>query len=506
MKVERFRQNYSVQQSLPQNLQNQQKAEYKPNFNGIKTPKFSDYVKQKGLVKFMEKLKWFDGEEGRILITAIGTGAIAPLFIAWNPYVKPKEGATEEEKKELKKTQKYTAWRQPVSAALAIPIQLSLVKPLLNGLDVLFNNSKYSQYIPTYLDKSALQDDKYIKRQETKKLKKSKLNKNDFKTKLAENVNSIKNAQIAAAADDLLKTGQIRIRQGADGLVDNKSIVDALKSEIRGYASDANFLMNDSLSDKDLEKIFNNPEEKVDLPSKGKNFYKDRAETLINNKDELKKVLETNFPKDKKEIKNYLQNQISQTSDEKLKDIYREIIALKDADSQASRCSRTIERIGTIEKICDGNYTSERYMTHMQEQDKELLKRIQNFAKIEKGIEENSESIKETIEKVTKNCHYDGKNAKLKRIFHDLTTFGENTKGIKEKIAKDIVKGYKGIMSKRYRFISEVITISMGLFLTVPVTCHALNWVYPRFMEIFLPNLAGVKKDPVAANKNGGEK
>ena len=32
------------------------------------------------------------------------------------------------------------------------------------------------------------------------------------------------------------------------------------------------------------------------------------------------------------------------------------------------------------------------------------------------------------------------------------------------------------------------------MFITVPVTCTALNWVYPRFMDKFFPELAGAKK------------
>ena len=76
------------------------------------------------------------------------------------------------------------------------------------------------------------------------------------------------------------------------------------------------------------------------------------------------------------------------------------------------------------------------------------------------------------------------------------------------------------MLSKRYRFMKEVAGISLGMFVTVPITCHALNWVYPRFMELFLPNLASSKAPKAtnaqtaqtatnvqnATNKSGGDK
>ncbi len=481
---------------------------YTPNFtaNAPKPANFTNYLKQKNLIKFMEKLKWFDGEQGRILITAIGTGAIAPLFIAWNPYVKPKEGATEEEKDNLKKTQKYTAMRQPISAALAIPIQMSLVTPINKGLDVIFNNPKFSKFIPTYLDKSALQDDKYIERQEKKKLKAQKLDKKTFKTKLAENINKVKNEQVSKVATDFLQTGQIRIREGANGLVDTKSTTEALRNEIRSYMSDTNFLRYDSFNDSDLKKLLDNPQAEITSATTGKDFYAKRAETLINNKDELKRVLGS-LPKDKAQIGSYLQQELAKVKDDnELKKVYQEIIDLADSDSQASRCSRTIERIDKIEKSCGGKgkFTKAKYMANMEADEALLLKRLRRFAEISKSINENPQGIKKAIADLAENCRFDSNNKRLNTIFHNISTFGENSGKLKEKICKDIVKGYKGMMNKRYRFIKEIAGISLGLFVTVPITCHALNWVYPRFMDIFFPKLSGSKK--AAVQKNGGEK
>lgn len=475
-----------------------------PSF-GMKPPKLSDYLVQKKTIGVLEKLKWFDGEEGRILITAIGTGAIAPLFIAWNPYVKPKKDATDEEKAELKRTQKYTAMRQPISAALAIPIQLSLVKPINRGLDQIFNNPKFSKFIPTYLDKSALQDDKYIELQEKKKLKGSKLSKAEYKQQLEANVKATTNKQIDDAAKHLLSTGEIRIREGADGLVDNASVKESFKKEIKNYMSYTNELLYDSYDEKELNKLLTNASENITTDNKGKTFYVDRANTLITNRKELEKVLGTDLPKDQSQIKAYLTEKYNNTSDPKLQKIYEEIMDLPKSESQASRCARTLERIKKINEICNGHFTPGKYLDYMQKEEDIILGRIREFARIANGVEEKPDSIKNAINQIAENCKFDKNDSKLNKIFHGIGNFGDNTDELKKNISKRVIKAYKNMTKERYRFIKEVAGISLGLFVTVPVTCHALNWVYPRFMEIFFPKLAATKKAQ-SAQKNGGEK
>ena len=66
---------------------------------------------------------------------------------------------------------------------------------------------------------------------------------------------------------------------------------------------------------------------------------------------------------------------------------------------------------------------------------------------------------------------------------------------ISEKIYKDMAKGYKAFIEKGYKGFSQVAKVLIGVFITLPITCTALNWVYPRFMELFFPKLAGVKKE-----------
>ena len=49
----------------------------------------------------MKKLEWLKGEIGGIIITAIGTGTVAPIFIAFNPFARAPKNATPDEKKKI---------------------------------------------------------------------------------------------------------------------------------------------------------------------------------------------------------------------------------------------------------------------------------------------------------------------------------------------------------------------------------------------------------------------
>ena len=68
--------------------------------------------------KRMVKMHEGMGEIQNQFINALGTGLVAPLFIKFNPLSDTDEN-----------TRTYTAWRQPVSAVLAVGTQCAIVKP-----------------------------------------------------------------------------------------------------------------------------------------------------------------------------------------------------------------------------------------------------------------------------------------------------------------------------------------------------------------------------------------
>lgn len=107
-------------------------------------------------IRLLDKMKNFVGEVPNIIINAVGTGLVAPIFIKHNPLSKADDD-----------TRTYSAWRQPVSAVLAIATQVSMVAPfntLLNNMtnkgEFTFLKDKGNKY-----NKSAYQDVDFLEKQ-----------------------------------------------------------------------------------------------------------------------------------------------------------------------------------------------------------------------------------------------------------------------------------------------------------------------------------------------------
>jgi|GEM_PF-4191551 len=77
----------------------------------------------------------------------------------------------------------------------------------------------------------------------------------------------------------------------------------------------------------------------------------------------------------------------------------------------------------------------------------------------------------------------------IKNLEHHL---GE--KGMFDKAAKAIVNNKVAFTETRLKAVKLPVGIALSV-LTLPITCTALNWIYPRFMEIVFPNLSNSKKE-----------
>ncbi|MDD3149272.1 MAG: hypothetical protein PHV68_00410 [Candidatus Gastranaerophilales bacterium] len=84
-----------------------------------------------GLPKTLVNLGKNTGEIMSILVTAVGTAFVAPLFIAFNPL-----------SKEDKETTIYSALRQPISAVIAVATQVGINKKFNNWIDKLASEGK----------------------------------------------------------------------------------------------------------------------------------------------------------------------------------------------------------------------------------------------------------------------------------------------------------------------------------------------------------------------------
>lgn len=103
-------------------------------------------------IKMLDKMKNFVGEVPNIIINAIGTGLIAPVFIKYNFLSKTDED-----------TRTYSAMRQPVSAALAVVTQAGVVIQFNNAIDKMINKGNFI-YKPKEFNKTAYQDVEYLEK------------------------------------------------------------------------------------------------------------------------------------------------------------------------------------------------------------------------------------------------------------------------------------------------------------------------------------------------------
>lgn len=457
----------------------------------------TDSLHHKNILKKLKGLEWLKGESGGILITAIGTGCVAPWFIAFNPFVKAPKGASEEEKKEVKNTKMYTAMRQIVSMFLAIVCQLGLLKPIDKLWNQMINKKEYAAKFRFNIDQSELNTKSFIEEKVKKDFKAKGIKKpsfteifkdgwksykeknNAYKAKVKAEVSKIQDSQLEKVATVFGETGEMKT---ANGALDHKSMAELLNKQIDDYIKDA---------------------ETLKIDDKGMKFYSERAEVLIKNKQKLKEILEK-APDDKTQLKRYLENLIKDEKNSDIKDVLKEILE-RPEDIQKSRIQRTVERIKNIEQMCNGSYSKEAYMNAMKERNNALDTIITNLQNKKLAKEElnnvSKEKIQKTVKDLIETCKFDQNNSLLKSILHDTDTFNFDEAKLTKKIHKDATKLYKKLIENNYKSVNQISKVIVGVFITLPITCNLLNWIYPRFMEICFPKLAGVKKAEKGGNK-----
>ena len=518
-----------------------------PNFTGAKIlsndkieNELMNLLHHKKAIEFMKSFEWLKGEIGGILLTAVGTGLVAPIFIGFNPFVSAPKGATEKEKKDVENTKQYTAMRQPVSAALAILFQAGVQKYIDKGLDAVFNNPKRSKKVFINVDRQVINTDTYIKDKVKKKLlEEEKLQKpsyikslfnsnlmkkrNEYEARFKQEVDAMKEAQLQTVVDDLKKDHVIHV--GKTRTLDHKTTAELINKQIKSYIGDVDKLKKAKSPGRIL-------------------FYRDRAELLYKNQEHLKEIFkEVPIEESKIALKNYLEAMYQVPSDETkkatckdelnkvnkkvseainaliekesnkdVKDLLKEVMD-RPEDLRAHRIERTLKRIDSINEISksyENGFTPIDYEKTLKKRNHILSDLIVDFEDAEiKDVKNADEKvIEQAINKIKKVCQFDEKNAVLKSILENTDTFDSDGEKLTDKIYKDIAKAYKKMVENHYKGWNQLTKVGVGVFITLPITCTALNWVYPRFMEIFFPKLAGVKKNnaPQNVQQQGGDK
>ena len=482
-------------QKARNNRANQQA--YSQSFTGGYTERITKSLPHAKSIAAMKNLEWLKGEIGGILITALGTGLVAPIFIGFNPFVKAPKNATPEEKKENENTKLYTAMRQPISAVLAIIFQASVQKYIDKGLDSVFNNPKYSSFAGLHTDQQELNTKTYIQSNVRKAMKEdgktkpswikalfsseAKEARKAYTEEFDKRVKDVQDKQLERVAERFQETGKINIGKKH---LDFPTTAELVNKQIDSYIKDA----------KALQKT---PE----MISK----YLDRAELLINNENDIRNVFgqisEKNVTAD-------IQNLLAKKQKPEVETLLQEILN-KPEDLRYSRARRTLERIDCIKMMCDGKFSREAYRNVLLDRNKVLTDRVVELtaAKVDPK-KADEKAIAKAIKGIVKQCGFNGVDEGIvKSVLCDTDTFGDDVAKLTKKVYKDIATGYKKLVENSYKGVNQFTKIGVGVFITLPITCTALNWVYPRFMDIFFPSLSGANdKKPEQNQKIGGNK
>lgn len=472
MKVDKIYQNYNNGGHYERSKRGYSNISFSKKAPTSLNDKIMTNLPNKKSIKFMKSLEWLKGEVGGILITAIGTGLVAPFPIAYNPFVKAPKGATEEEIEDVKNTKKYSAMRQPISAVLAILFQVSALKPIDKFLDVIFNDPRFAKHVGICNDQSAINSKSRIENLAKKKIKEEQpsLKGKEYKELLESTKKQIENTQVCAVADKLRESGKLMVGERA---LDNKHLAEIINLQIDDYIKDAYALKinNDKMA-----------------------YYSKKAKILVENEDYLKEIFK-NAPNDSTKITEYVKNLLSKESNPDVKILLEEILE-KPSEIQYNRIKRSLERIETIKSMCNGKYSFDKYLDAMSTRNARLNTIITKLKlnKIEKTDKATKESVEKAINSVIENCRFDESNSLLKTILHDTDTFNFDKEKLTGKVYKDVAKQYKEFVRNHYKGTNQIIKIAVGVGITLPITCNVLNWVYPRIMDKWFPELAGSKK------------
>lgn len=512
----------NIQQNYLQSQANLRRQDYNPQFTSAEklSTQITELLPGKKALAAMKKLEWLKGEIGGILITALGTGLVAPIFIGTNPFVKAPKGASKEEKQDVINTKWYTAMRQPISAALAIMFQVSALKPIDKYLDKKFNIEENSQFVNLHMDQSRLNNKSFIKTLVNKEFKDANKKKpslfrifsdgykNTMEARKAytkaydERVSEIGKEQLDKLAKEFFNTGEITI---GSRKLDNKTIAKLINRNIDDYITDAKNLQIDD---------------------KGLSYYSERANILINNEEYLRKLFK-NVPESDAEVEAFVKNLQSKETNNDVKKLLDEILE-RPSDIRRSRIMRTLSRIDSIKTLCENPHKYDKYLEKMERRnsifDRAVLKLIKkkignpysfdkyleamsrrnaeldkvitrlSLCKIQNPDSATKSTVTQTIDHIAEICNFKNKKL-LASIVHDTTTFALEKDELLPKIYKDVTKSYKKFIEKKYKGVNQISKIAIGVCITLPITCTALNWVYPRLMELLFPKLAGVKKE-----------
>jgi len=387
----------TINKSVSYGVNSQRTAKSATSFSGVGkvTTAMSHQIQTDGslLGKLAMRLVSLGKNDGEILnsfVTFFGTAFIAPIFIYFNPFAK-----------EDKETKAYSAWRQPISAILALVAQVGINKQFENYMNKRASLGDFDQ-----ADLRAKPVAKHLKR--IISLQHGKLPKEQLAEAVSKMQDSAFRAEVARIKQEV-KEGKLKI---TDDMLINKALVDDAKETVK----DKFKTELAGMKKKDAQKFI---------------LEKAKLEVESNLKKKTNKVASI--------INNYAVNPFM-TVDR----------AIKSAEKKLAKFTRK-NNIQMVDLYAD-------VINHLE--DIKLLEK-------QKGLK----SFKSVIR------------APFNGTFNEILQNVRIKQFLDSKVANAEVVLKSNI--KQWGIVVSLITL--------PVSCGLLNWVYPRVMEVIMPEASKKK-------------
>jgi len=415
-------------------------------------------------LRVLKRLGSSGGEIQNIIINSLGTGLVAPIFIKYNFMSKTDED-----------TRTYSAWRQPVSAVLAVLTQCGLTAPFYKIFDNWSNKGVFGEK----LNRTLFMDDYYIR-----KLKKREF-PNLTNEQLEEKVAEFKQKQ----KSDLLKT----LRE--DSTV-NYKFADGNTRPI----SEKEY---QSLLEETLDKLIKSDEAKE----------KELATTI------QKRTIRSNYYRThNQEAKTILEETAEAIKNAQNVGQIDSFIAKKINSLRSnSNANEMIAILGDIQNRAhkSGGSKADSFRNikqALQANVDKMLRHVEKYSKINSEVEVArlvQASVNADIQEVRSSKQFF---ETLKRTITGKTKIGDIQKLINEKrlslkienssLNRDFAEEVASQLIDRTKAHMKCYKQIVGVFVSLavlPFTCTLLNYIYPRFMDIFFPNLSSKKHDKEAS-------
>lgn len=463
-------------------------------------------------IKNMVKIHKGMGEIQNQLINAVGTGFIAPLFIKFNPL-----SDTDED------TRTYTAWRQPVSAALAVGTQAAIVKPFNSIIENMSDTGFLGERYNATLFPSA----NFIKHQIKENNPDKKFTKEELKNEISKQKKLYRQRLEEMISNDKIEFTTTDLKQG-------KTVVNKLEMSEENFKSFFDKTLEKIIVEEELEKakvinaklpkkteraIFyhTHSKEAHDVLNRlNENVFKKYTDPNFSNSENELRIISNDFKKECKAIikdlkKGISKNKENQYVNEQLIKIVQDLRA-KDANADAGTIKNLYEKISNLHKEIDD--------VASLKSTKEVIERVNSIvfsrtAAIDevistlKGIKDRlgekgitvqeaqniiNEKIKESKDLVYNKLKAEGvadKDIPMRKEVIESTAerLKQKAGSVASCIAEQVEKYAKSNIDGYKRWTGLGVSLAI-----LPVTCWLLNRIYPWFMDLAFPNLSNKNK------------